>query len=88
MAVVIVGLRDDEAMAAHRGDAAAASDVSALLRSAGAALQPLHPGTTDPELRAWFYADVDEANAARVVAACLELPVVTAAYVKPEESPP
>jgi len=85
-----VGLRDDAARLLRRGERhAAAADVIALLERAGLALLPLHPATEDPELQSWFRLDVaDGATAAELADRLLELPAVTAAYVKPVDSAP
>jgi hypothetical protein len=54
----------------------------------GVDLQPLHPGTNDPELSTHFFANVNETEANTICARLSESPHVAAAYAKPEGSAP
>jgi hypothetical protein len=52
-------------------------------------LLPLHPGIDDPELATHFYATIaSEMEANKLIGKLLELPSVTAAYIKPHDEPP
>ncbi len=58
-------------------------------RKAGLTLHPRHPGTRDPALRTWFYADVPPGRDADVCAALLRAhPPISAAFSKPPEALP
>jgi hypothetical protein len=59
-----------------------------ILADAGTTLEPLHPGTTDPDLAGQFFADVPEALADNICARLLAHPAVVAAYTKPADGPP
>lgn len=51
-------------------------------------LEPLHPGSTDPELAGQFYAVVDAASADEMCSRLRKHPAVLAAYTKPDGAPP
>lgn len=52
-------------------------------------LQPLHPGTDDPDLRAQFAIEVpDQATAEQVLPQLLQLKATEAAYLKPRDEMP
>ncbi|MBP3954086.1 hypothetical protein J8F10_02090 [Gemmata sp. G18] len=54
----------------------------------GVTLEPLHPGTTDPDLAGQFFADVPDASADDICARLLANSAVVAAYPKPADGPP
>jgi len=57
--------------------------------SQGFALQPVHPGATDPALAAAFVVTVpDEDTANRLLTTLRSNPAVAGAYIKPPESLP
>lgn len=58
------------------------------LAGLGVALEPLHPGTADPDLAGQFYADVPDSSADETCARLLAHPAVVAAYPKPAGGPP
>jgi hypothetical protein len=62
--------------------------LSQTLADLGVTLEPLHPGTTDPDLAGQFFADVPEASADDICARLLAHPAVVAAYTKPPDGPP
>jgi len=68
------------------------SEISALLdeaRAAGLSLLPMHPGTHDPELRTWFFAQTEKAR--RSCCPCEETAssqAVLSAYPKPSDELP
>lgn len=54
----------------------------------GVTLEPLHPGTTAPDLAGQFFADVPDADAADVCTRLLANSAVVAAYPKPADGSP
>jgi len=55
----------------------------------GLPLEPMHPGVTDPGLRAYLTAEVpDEDTAQRVMTRLQRVTSVEAAYIKPAAEPP
>jgi hypothetical protein len=61
----------------------------AVLAELGLDVEPLHPGTTDPELATHFVITVpDEQSAAEVSRRLRETGAVEAAYVKPPDAAP
>jgi len=75
----------------HRGAPATQRTraVVQTVRKHGAAIQPMHPGTDDPELRSYFFADVDEDAAAEELARALrDHEAVEGAYTKPPDALP
>jgi hypothetical protein len=64
-------------------------DLRQLVRTFGATLEPLHPGSSDPTLRTFFMVDIADADmAGRVLEALQRHPAVEAAYIKPMEELP
>jgi hypothetical protein len=52
-------------------------------------LEPIHPGTEDPELTRYFTVEApDQATAERVMARLRQSKAVEAAYVKPPDAMP
>lgn len=59
------------------------------VKEAGAALQPLHPGTDDEELKTWFQMDAPENTDVRALTdSLMEHAPVLAAYPKPQDESP
>ena len=55
----------------------------------GVALQPMHPGTDDPDLMRFFTVEVpDGASAEQLIARIQHDPEVEAAYLKPPDEMP
>lgn len=83
---------DPQAASELHGDAATTARTGRIVETArrhGAALQPMHPGTNDPELRSYFFADVgDAAKAEKLATALREHDSVEGAYVKPPDALP
>ena len=68
---------------------AASSEVLAALDELGAALEPVHPGVTEPFLMADFFVEVPDAESAdRVISRLLECEAVDGAYLKPPDELP
>ena len=88
MAELIVGLRSDVARLLHEGEDERAAEAMPILAKLGLTLQAMHPETDDPELQSWFWAEVDDEEAAGTAARLLKLPNISAAYVKPVDSAP
>lgn len=52
-------------------------------------LQPMHPGSSDPDLSGFFYTDVpDQGAAAHAVSLLQQAPGVQSAYLKPRDEMP
>ncbi|GIK96084.1 MAG: hypothetical protein BroJett029_02930 [Alphaproteobacteria bacterium] len=67
---------------------AAARGLTAALERYGANLQPLHPGSTDDELRCYFtVCGIAPGQEEEVAATLRAQPGVRAAYVKPPAAP-
>jgi hypothetical protein len=83
---------ESQAASELHGNAATTSRTRAVVETArrhGAALRPMHPGTDDPELRSYFFADVDEEARAEELAKSLrEHEAVEGAYIKPPDALP
>jgi len=55
----------------------------------GVGLEPLHPGTTNPSLAGWYAVRLrPEQQPSEVLSALRALPLVTAAYEKPQDAAP
>jgi hypothetical protein len=54
----------------------------------GVRLSPLHPGTTDPELSAYFVARVEAQTVEDVTGRLMRLDAVDGAYAKPPAAAP
>jgi hypothetical protein len=92
MIEVVVRLRPDTARAFRNGavarGVAGATEVAAVLDRFGAALQPQHPGISDPQLASYFtISGLSVAEAEQIAAALRELDAVEAAYIQPRASP-
>jgi hypothetical protein len=92
---VVVKLRDDVAASiadsypSQAGASGPAADVAAVLGQHGAHLAVMHPGTTDPDLKTWFIAEVaDEPAATRLAAILRGLDGIEAAYEQRPAEPP
>jgi hypothetical protein len=87
---IVVRLRD-EAARALRGsapDAAAATELEALLAGFGVRLTPQHPGVSDSELQSYFtISGIPLNEAERLASALRRLEVVEAAYIQPPVTP-
>jgi hypothetical protein len=82
-------------MQPHRGLGAApplpspAAELAEKAVALGLILEPVHPGTTDPQLSTYYTAEVpDRAAAERAAAELRQCRAVEAAYVKPPEALP
>jgi hypothetical protein len=65
------------------------ADLAAEANDLGVQILPMHPGTLDPQLNRYFYAEVHDPSRAGDVAERLgRVPSVDGAYVKPPEGPP
>ena len=63
--------------------------ITTLARELHVSLEPTHPDSPDPTLRAWYSVDIpDEATAQAVATQLLRRPEVVAAYVKPPDALP
>ncbi|MGW8392666.1 hypothetical protein [Pseudoduganella sp. HUAS MS19] len=52
-------------------------------------LQPMHPGSSDPDLSGFFYAEIPDQEAAAHAASLLQqAPGVLSAYLKPRDEMP
>ena len=66
-----------------------ARELNALVQEHGGKLEPMHPGSADPELERFFTADVpDSARALELSEKLQQHPAVLAAYIKPAEGLP
>lgn len=60
-----------------------------VVRSVGASIRPLHPGSADASLASYFVVDVhDAARVDTLIPLLLQLPLVDAAYAKPRDALP
>jgi hypothetical protein len=83
MAQLVVQLTSDMAVALAKGEARARA-IRQVLDELGMTLKPLSPEVDDPVLATYFNATVPESqDAAKVVRRLVEVPGVSAAYVKP-----
>ena len=91
---VLVQLRNDAAMALHQGQSSSREltpEMTALLDAAAeleVRLEPLHPGQTHPLLVSYFTVEVPDNEASNVIDRLSQIPIVEAAYVKPDEGLP
>lgn len=82
--MIVVQLKLDRARLLHGMRGGIAQSVVS-----GVALQPMHPGTDDPDLMRFFTVEVpDGASAEQVVARLQEDTEVEAAYLKPPDEMP
>jgi hypothetical protein len=66
-----------------------AGQLTAALAELGVQLEPLHPGSSEPELASHFYVSVaDEEEGKRVAERLRNVEGVEAAYLKPPDAPP
>jgi hypothetical protein len=76
----------------HRGLGTAPPAAHELTQKAaelGLALEPMHPGTADPQLSTYYTAEApDRQTAERAVAVLRQVKGVEAAYVKPPDAMP
>jgi hypothetical protein len=86
--LITVHLAPRAARAMSAGLESAPTDLSKTVAELGLDLKPLHPGVTDPDLAAQFYATVDDDAAEEICARLLENSAVVAAYSKPAGQPP
>lgn len=83
MAQLVVKLTSDLAAALTRGEASA-SMIQRVLDDLDVALKPLSPGVDDPIMATYFHATVrSPEDAAKVVQRLLDVPGVSAAYLRP-----
>jgi hypothetical protein len=74
----------------QRGPPTAESEeLNRITKQLGVVLEPIHPGTADPDLMRYFTVEVsDQAAAERVIASLQQSKAVEAAYVKPPDAMP
>jgi hypothetical protein len=90
MEQVSVHVRPDVARALQAGEAETPASKEILERASGlgVALEPVHPGTSAPDLLTHFTVYVEDAEKARAVAETLQRSdAVEGAYVTPPASP-
>ncbi len=88
---VTVLVRKDVAPALHQPQPVtpAAQHVRQTIEGLGVTLEPLHPGTRDPTLGAYFVVQVPDATTAeRVIARLQQSEAVESVYLKPPEALP
>jgi len=87
IAIVLSLALGQELKASHRSARVLALNV--VLHQVEARLEPVHPGTTDPELSRYFTAIIDSfADASAVCDRLANVPGVEGAYIKPEDALP
>jgi hypothetical protein len=87
--IVMVSTRVARALQAREPQVAEALQLQRITEMTGAALEPLHPGSQDPELARYFQIDVPDAEMAQRVTELLrQSPLVDAAYMKPPDEKP
>jgi hypothetical protein len=60
-----------------------------VTKQLGVVLEPMHPGTADPDLTRYFTVEApDQATAERVIAGLQQSKAIEAAYVKPPDAMP
>ena len=60
-----------------------------VVRSAGASIRPLHPGSADASLASYFVVDLRDAERVdTLIRLLLQSPLVDAAYAKPRDALP
>jgi hypothetical protein len=71
------------------GSSPEAEELDRIAGQLGVVLQPIHPDTTDPDLRGYFTVEApDRATADKVIAGLRQSKAVAAAYVKPPDAMP
>jgi hypothetical protein len=88
---IVVQLNQGAASELTRATEASSASEQSLpgLEDLGLALEPMHPGASDPALAAYFTVEVPDAEAAdRALEALRRSDVVEAAYMKPSAEPP
>ena len=88
---ITVHLRSDVAreLAERSPPTAATKELQQTISRFGLTLQPLHPGTDDPDLRAQFWLEVaEQVTANQVIQALLQLKATEGAYCKPPDALP
>lgn len=88
---ITVQLQADVARRLHqRGSPTAESqELNQITDQLGVTLEPIHPGTEDPELTRHFTVEApDQSTAERVIARLRQSKAVEAAYVKPPDATP
>lgn len=85
---VTIRLRSD-ARAADDDTGGLPADLAAAAEDLGVEILPMHPGTVDPQLNRYFYAElIDPSRAGDVAERLGRIPSVDGAYIKPPEGPP
>jgi len=74
----------------QRGPTTAESEeLNHITKQLGLVLEPIHPGTLDPDLVRYFTVEApDQATAQRVIAQLRQSKAVEAAYLKPPDAMP
>ena len=88
---VVIQVSADEARALHQlGPPTPESEaLLKVINTYDLTLQPIHPGTKDPNLQTYFMLEVqDPETAQEIVDRLQQLPGVEAAYIKPPDELP
>ncbi|MBS1809723.1 MAG: hypothetical protein JST84_16295 [Acidobacteria bacterium] len=88
---ITVHLRSDAArgLAERSPPSTEINELRQILSRLGITLRPLHPESTDPELRTQFWIDApDQATADQIIQQLQPLRAVQAAYSKPPDEMP
>ncbi len=88
-ATVIVQQDVAQSLQHQRPPSAASNALLRLIEECGAVLEPLHPGTSDPQLASYFLLRTPQPSTGEeVITRLRDLEVVEAAYVKPQDELP
>ena len=88
---ITVQLQADVARRLHQREppTAESEELNRITKQLGVVLEPMHPGTADPDLTRYFTVEVpDQATAERVLARLQQSKAVEAAYLKPPDAMP
>jgi hypothetical protein len=88
---ITVQLQADVARRLHQREPPAAEweELNRITKQLGVVLEPMHPGTADPDLIRYFTVEVpDQVTAERVIARLQQSKAVEAAYLKPPDAMP
>ena len=88
---ITVQLQPDVARRLHERQPSTteSEELNHITKRLGVVLEPIHPGTSDPDLTRYFTVEApDQATAERVIAGLQQSKAVEAAYVKPPDAMP